>query len=102
MTNIRAILGKNIRKFRNLKGWSQLHLAEECNLSNVFITELERGRKYPSARTIESLCDVFGVRPYQLFLDDGDLEEIRSELVTDSLADRFEAKMDKILEKKEK
>ena len=34
-------VGKNIRKYRKLKGWSQSKLATECNYTDTFIANLE-------------------------------------------------------------
>lgn len=34
-------VGKNIRKYRKLKGWSQSKLAKECNYTDTFISNLE-------------------------------------------------------------
>ena len=34
-------VGKNIRKYRKLKGWSQNRLANECNYSTTFIANIE-------------------------------------------------------------
>ncbi len=93
MTDLRVILGNNVRKFRNVHSWSQQHLAELCNLSSVYITEIERGNKYPSPRTIGTFCAVFDVRPYQLFMDDADLLDLQSESVIEAVSDRLEAKM---------
>lgn len=40
-TNIYNIIGKNIRKYRKKKGWTQRKLAETLLLSNSFIGKLE-------------------------------------------------------------
>lgn len=39
--NIYNIIGKNIKKYRNLKGLKQRELAEELYLSDSFIAKLE-------------------------------------------------------------
>lgn len=39
--NIYNIVGKNIRKYRKLKGWTQRELAEKLLLSESFIAKLE-------------------------------------------------------------
>jgi len=39
--NIYYIVGKNIKKYRKLKGLKQAELAEMCNLSVGFISDLE-------------------------------------------------------------
>ena len=34
-------VGKNIKKYRKLKGWSQSKLANECNFTDTFISNIE-------------------------------------------------------------
>lgn len=34
-------IGKQIRKYRKLKGWSQSKLASKCNFTDTFIANLE-------------------------------------------------------------
>ena len=34
-------VGKQIKKYRKLKGWSQSKLATECNFTDTFISNLE-------------------------------------------------------------
>ena len=41
MTNIYNTIGKNIKKYRKLKGWTQLELAEKLYVSESFISKLE-------------------------------------------------------------
>jgi len=42
---ILRIIGDNIRKYRNLKGWSQEDLALECDLHRTYIGSVERGER---------------------------------------------------------
>jgi len=39
--NIYNVIGKNIKKYRKLKGWTQRELAEKLLLSDSFIGKLE-------------------------------------------------------------
>ena len=39
------VIGDNIRKYRNMKGWSQEDLAFECDLHRTYIGAVERGEK---------------------------------------------------------
>lgn len=41
VTNIYNIIGKNIKKYRKLKGWTQRELAEKLYVSESFISKLE-------------------------------------------------------------
>jgi transcriptional regulator with XRE-family HTH domain len=64
---IRTIFGSNLRKFRSRREWSQLELAEKANISMNFLSEIERGNKWPSAETLQNLADSLGVEVYELF-----------------------------------
>lgn len=44
-TETLRIIGDNIRKYRNVKGWSQEDLALECDLHRTYIGGVERGEK---------------------------------------------------------
>lgn len=41
MSNIYNTIGKNIKKYRKLKGWTQRELAEKLYVSESFISKLE-------------------------------------------------------------
>ncbi|MDE6384624.1 MAG: helix-turn-helix transcriptional regulator [Eubacterium sp.] len=51
-------IGIHIREYRNMKGLSQEEMAERAELSNNFISMLERGEKKPS---IESLIKITNI-----------------------------------------
>ena len=70
--SLRDIFIKNLKKFRKEKSYSQMKLAEKCNISTSYIGEIEIGRKFPSIEMIESICQALEVKPYQLFLEEND------------------------------
>ena len=41
MSNIYNTIGKNIKKYRKLKGWTQRELAEKLYVSESYIAKLE-------------------------------------------------------------
>jgi transcriptional regulator with XRE-family HTH domain len=65
---IRHIFGSNLRKFRDRREWSQMELAEKANISMNFLSEIERGNKWPSAETIQNLAYSLDIEVYELFL----------------------------------
>jgi transcriptional regulator with XRE-family HTH domain len=65
---IRQIFGSNLRKFRSRREWSQMELAEKANISMNFLSEIERGNKWPSAETIQNLASSLGIEVYELFM----------------------------------
>ena len=64
---IRTILGSNLRKFRSCREWSQMELAEKAEISMNFLSEIERGNKWPSSETLQNLADSLGIEVYELF-----------------------------------
>ena len=70
MTKIQEILRANVKRARKELGYSQMKLAELCGVSTSFLGEIELGRKFPSAATLQKLADALGLRPFQLFLEE--------------------------------
>ena len=56
MTEIQRILLTNIKKYRSRRKYTQMKLAELCDVSPSYIGEIEIGRKYPSAKTLEKIA----------------------------------------------
>lgn len=50
-----------IKELRQSRGWSQEHLAELAGTSKGYISQLESGKREPSAETLRSLAAAFGV-----------------------------------------
>ncbi|MCL2762614.1 MAG: helix-turn-helix domain-containing protein [Treponema sp.] len=67
---IRTILGSNLRKFRAGREWSQMELAEKADISMNFLSEIERGNKWPSSETLQNLADSLDIEVYALFRPD--------------------------------
>ena len=61
-------LGHRIRTLRKAKGWNQDDLALHMGLGRTYISNVERGRKNPSLRTLEILAVGFNMSLIQ-FLD---------------------------------
>ena len=67
---LRVILGKGIRFYRQQREFSQAVLAEKANISVTFLSNIERGLKYPTSDTLSALSNVLGVEVYELFRHD--------------------------------
>ncbi len=72
MLKVQELLIENIRKARYAADMTQMRLAEKAGLSIGFVGDIEAGKKFPSARTIQKLCDALGLEPHELFMPDGD------------------------------
>lgn len=62
------ILQTNIKKYRKEKGLTQLQLAIKCSLSVDHISGIERGKFYPSVKTIFTIAEVLNIEPYKFFM----------------------------------
>ena len=66
MNEINRLLAANMKKARNLLGYSQLKLAELCDLSPSYVGDIEIGKKFPSAETLWKLSTTLHLEPHQL------------------------------------
>ena len=67
---IRVILGKGIRFFRQQRQLSQAALAEKADISITFLSNIERGVKYPTSDTLSSIANGLDVEVFELFRQD--------------------------------
>ena len=67
MQALQQFLGSQLRVFRDLRGLSQIDLAERINVSKETIGKIERGAAAPSFRTLDKLCRELRISPRKLF-----------------------------------
>jgi transcriptional regulator with XRE-family HTH domain len=75
---LRAILGKGIRFYRQQRQLSQAALAEKAGISITFLSNIERGLKYPTSDTLSAIASGLEVEVYELFRHDYSPAENRS------------------------
>ncbi len=56
------LLGKNIKKYREIKGLTQNELAEAVDLSREYVADVERGLKNISLRKLYLIADTLNVK----------------------------------------
>jgi len=56
------LLGKNIKKYREVKGFSQEKLAEAVDLSREYIARVETGVKRISLKKLFEIVDVLEIK----------------------------------------
>jgi transcriptional regulator with XRE-family HTH domain len=64
----RRLLSKNLKRLRGIAKLSQVNLAVEANLTHNFINDIESGKKWISAETLEKLSVALKAEPYQFFI----------------------------------
>jgi transcriptional regulator with XRE-family HTH domain len=67
---LRGILGKGIRFYRQQRQLSQANLAEKANISITFLSNIERGIKYPTSDTLSAIANGLDVEVFELFRHD--------------------------------
>ncbi len=58
--NVPVIFGMKLKKFREAQGMSLTDFATRCDLSASYVTEIERGKKYPKTEKIMRMAEVLG------------------------------------------
>lgn len=68
MYNIKKILGQNLKAIRRSKGLTQEDLANLVGMNSRQLSKIESGSHFPSATTINKLCEALKVSPYDFFV----------------------------------
>jgi transcriptional regulator with XRE-family HTH domain len=76
MTNIRDVLSKNMRVYRNVLGLSQAKLAEKVDTSTHYIGMIETKKNFPSPEMLERIAAALGIDTIDLFCTEKTLPEI--------------------------
>ena len=71
--SITKLLGQNVKKHREQKGWSQDYLADASGLHRTYISGIERGVRNPTITIVDRLASALNVRPCDLI--EGDAEK---------------------------
>src|SRR5712692_378338 len=71
-TDLQEIYGRVIRRERQGRNLTIKELGDKAGLSEIYVGEIERGQKYPSAKVLESIA-------HALDLDIADLLELMAE-----------------------
>jgi len=67
---LRILLGKRIQLYRKHWQLSQAALAERADISITFLSQIERGVKYPTSETLSRIANALGVEVCELFKED--------------------------------
>jgi len=75
MTNIRDIVAKNMKAYRNALGISQAKLAEKADTSTHYIGMIETKNNFPTPEMLERIAAALGVDTLDLFAAEKNLPE---------------------------
>lgn len=59
--NVRERLGRNLRRLREAKGWSQEAFADEAGIHRTYVSDIERAARNPTITVVEKLAAPLGV-----------------------------------------
>ena len=67
--DICEVVGTNVRKVRQAKGWSQEQLSLETGVDRSYLSELESGKKNVGVEVLAKLANGLGVHVTEFFKD---------------------------------
>ena len=67
-SDLRAVLGENLKKYRINKGFSQAKLAEIIDISPNFISDIETGKRWLSSDTLVNIAEALGVEVFEFLM----------------------------------
>jgi len=63
-------IGRRIKAFRKLKGYTQMNFAKELNVSLSYLGALERGTREASDETLEHIAGILQIDKDEITLED--------------------------------
>ena len=90
-SNRLGVLGATIRRQRQLAQMSLRQLAELAQVSNPYLSQIERGLHEPSVRVVRSIAKALNVSAEELLGDAGMLDDEAAEPPTSSTEDAIRA-----------
>ena len=86
----RKKIGRKIKLARTKSHFTQEKLAEQISLSTRYISQLERGISFGSAKTIVNICKALSINPNFLFEDLlKDEDSIPNSLIDDKFMETY-------------
>lgn len=84
MSNIKKLLGLRIKEYRKSFHMTQEKLAELVGIGTPNISYIETGKFAPSVETLEKLSEIFGIKPYELYMFEHfkSPKDLKKELIT--------------------
>lgn len=92
------LLSSSIKQLRIKNGLTQEEFSEKVELSINGLSNIERNRYQPSAKTIDRICKTFNISPAELLLIDKKTNQALINNITTLLKDCSTQKLNKIYE----
>lgn len=72
-SNIKCIVGENIRKYRKKLGLSQEDLADKARLHRTYIGGVERGERNITLDSMQQIANALGIKVADLFVEENNV-----------------------------
>ena len=92
---IQEQLGKRVRFFRKIKGYSQEEFAEKIGIATNTLSSIETGNAFMTAPTLEKISITLNVTPKELFSFDEETDEYMYDFVVKHL-ELFKSNSDRL------
>jgi transcriptional regulator with XRE-family HTH domain len=64
-SDLRVMLGANLKRYRCFRGLSQAKLAEMVDISSNFVSDIETGKRWLSSETLVNLAEALHVEVFE-------------------------------------
>ena len=80
---LKKLLGKNIKKYRKEKNFTQEKFAEIIGIDPKNVSKIENGNNYPSAETMTAIAKALNMDIYEFFIFENNIpyENMKSEII---------------------
>ena len=78
MIDVRILLARNMKRFREILGISQMELAEKAGCSPTLIGKIETMKRFPSADSLNLIARALKVAPADLFTNPDASEAVKT------------------------
>ncbi len=75
MKEVRKLLGRRVKHFRNLRNITQQKLGEKADLNNKYLGAIERGEKNPTIDIVAKIASTLDIHLYELFLFEHEIDD---------------------------
>ena len=67
---LQKVVGRNLRRYRQERGYSQEAFAEVMGVHRTYMGGVERGERNLTLQTLEKMADILNVEPLGLLTED--------------------------------
>lgn len=74
--HVASIVGANMARLRQAKGWSQIEFAQQLGIGPDSVSRFENGVVAPRFERLRKIADLLGCRVAELFLENGEVVKV--------------------------